>query len=125
MKPPTTQTIAETPAAARYRAAHVRGLKINAVKAEVATYYRMDVLDLMRKERTEPLATRRQLAMVLARELACASSTEVAAAFNRGDHCTVLHAEKAIADKSMTDPYLVADKKRLTGYCRDAIAAIK
>lgn len=122
----TPATLAPNPAEeAKHAAALLRGRKITAIKATVANHFDIDVLDLIRKRRTEPLATIRQMAMVLARELVPSTSVEVAAAFDRGDHCTVLHAERAVAAKVETDSDTRINFGQLKTKCRRALAQTK
>jgi chromosomal replication initiator protein len=103
----------------------LRGLKVFEIQRIVSEFYRIDQARLREKIRTEPLATIRQLAMVLCRDLAGATALETAQAFNRGDHCTVLHAEKAIADKRTTDLSLQHQYTKLATLCRRALAEIE
>jgi chromosomal replication initiation ATPase DnaA len=80
-----------SPQTTTFKAARIR-MAIEIVRYSTRLRFGLSEDDLDGRERTEPLATRRQMAMVLCRELAGASYPDIAAAFSRRDHTTVMHA---------------------------------
>lgn len=99
-------------------AVRLRGIKMMEIQRLTADFYGIPEVSLYQRARPEPLATIRQVAMVLCRQLVGATSVETARAFGRTDHCTVLHAEKAVADKCATDLSLKQQFAKLTNLCR-------
>jgi chromosomal replication initiator protein len=66
-----------------------------AILEETATYYAMEIADLMSKSRSRPLTTARHVAMYLLRELTGLSLIKIGELFKR-DHTTALHGIKKI-----------------------------
>ncbi len=84
---------------------------IETIQKSVANYYRISVNDLMADSRVRLIARRRQLAMALAKELTDHSLPEIAEAFGKRDHTTVLHACRQIdklrkLDLELNDDYI-------------------
>jgi chromosomal replication initiation ATPase DnaA len=77
---------------------------IKLVRLAVANVFGFPEPLLDSKTRIEPLNTRRQLAMTLARELTSAGLAEIARAFGKKDHMTVSHAVRATHARLETDP---------------------
>ena len=73
-----------------------------AIQTTVADYFGIDTEDLVSQKRTKELIQPRQIAMYMCRELTQLSYSNIAQAFNRGDHTTVIHAcrqiEKTVAE---------------------------
>ena len=89
--------------------------EIQAVVAE-----RLDVTRerILSPSREAPVARARQLAMYLTRELTDLSLPAIAAAFNRRDHTTVLHAIKRVEHRQVEDPKLTVALEELSARLR-------
>ncbi|MDE0423607.1 MAG: chromosomal replication initiator protein DnaA [Candidatus Poribacteria bacterium] len=72
------------------------------IQTAVADYFDIEAADLVSQKRTRGLAYPRQVAMYLCRELTQMSYANIAQAFNRENHTTVIHACKQI-EKIMDD----------------------
>ena len=66
------------------------------IQTAVADYFGIEAADLMSQKRTKELVQPRQIAMYLCRELTQMSYSNIAQAFNRENHTTVIHACKQI-----------------------------
>lgn len=66
------------------------------IQMVVADYFGIDVADLISMKRTKELVQPRQIAMYMCRELTQMSYSNIAQAFNRENHTTVIHACKQI-----------------------------
>jgi len=66
------------------------------IQTVVADYFGIEPVDLVSQKRTKALAYPRQVAMYLCRELTQMSYANIAQAFNRENHTTVIHACKQI-----------------------------
>ena len=81
------------------KTATARGIQI-----AVADYFGIETEDLISLKRTKDLVQPRQIAMYMCRELTQMSYSNIAQAFNREDHTTIIHAcrqvEKIIQDNS-------------------------
>lgn len=69
----------------------------------VASYYRVKVSDLKSAKRTKQLVVPRQAGMYLCRTLTGLSFAEIATAFGRSDHTTVMHACDRVANGIQQD----------------------
>ena len=69
----------------------------------VASYYRVKVSDLKSAKRTKQLVVPRQTGMYLCRTLTGLSFAEIAIAFGRSDHTTVMHACDRVANGIQQD----------------------
>lgn len=80
-------------------------LSIDLIKKATADYYSVKIDDMSAKIRTREIATARQVAMYLARDLTGSSLPKIGDEFGGRDHTTVLHAFEKIkaALKSETD----------------------
>ena len=67
-----------------------------AIQTAVADYFGIEAADLVSQKRTKELVQPRQIAMYLCRELTQMSYSNIAQAFNRENHTTVIHACKQI-----------------------------
>ena len=77
-------------------------IAIEAIQKAVAVYFRVRLIDLMSKRRTQHLALCRQVAMYLCRELTDDSFPRIGERFGR-DHSTVIHAHNLIAHRLTDD----------------------
>ena len=72
------------------------------IQIAVADHFGIEIEDLVSQKRTRELARARQIAMYMCRELTQMSYSNIAQAFNREDHTTIIHAcrqiEKMIAE---------------------------
>lgn len=66
------------------------------IQTSVADYFGIEISDLVSQKRTKELVQPRQIAMYLCRELTQMSYSNIAQAFNRENHTTVIHACKQI-----------------------------
>ncbi|MCU0640956.1 MAG: chromosomal replication initiator protein DnaA [Candidatus Margulisbacteria bacterium] len=86
-------------------------ISIDLIKKITAEHFNLRIEDLSAKVRTEKIATARQVAMFLARELTGASLPKIGDEFGGRDHTTVLHACEKIKTKQKKDSSL-ADSVR-------------
>ena len=70
------------------------------IQAAVADYFGIETADLISQKRTKELVQPRQIAMYMCRELTQMSYSNIAQAFNRENHTTVIHACRQI-EKTM------------------------
>lgn len=63
--------------------------------------------------RTEPLATHRQVAMVLAHRLVIQNTNRIAEAFQRESHGTISHALRIVPSKLSKNQFLLNDIKKV------------
>ena len=66
------------------------------IQTVVAEYFGIEIADLVSMKRTRELVQPRQIAMYMCRELTQMSYSNIAQAFNRENHTTVIHACKQI-----------------------------
>ncbi len=80
------------------------------IQTAVAEYFDLEISDLISQKRTKALVQPRQIAMYMCRELTQMSYANIAEAFNRENHTTVIHAcrqiEKAIAKNAEEEEIL-------------------
>ena len=76
------------------------------IQKAVAGYFRLNISDLKSSTRTKAVVVPRQIAMYLCRQLTNLSLTEIAEAFSREVHTTVLHANNRIEANLQTDTEL-------------------
>jgi chromosomal replication initiator protein len=77
-------------------------IDIEAVQKAVAVFFKVRLIDLMSKRRTQHLALCRQVAMYLCRQLTDSSFPAIGERFGR-DHSTVIHAHNLIAHRIADD----------------------
>lgn len=65
----------------------------------VADYYRLSVDDLLSRSRKREIASARQTAMYLCREMTNESYASIGSRFGGRDHSTVIHAHKRVTDR--------------------------
>ncbi|MDO5686398.1 MAG: chromosomal replication initiator protein DnaA [Neisseria sp.] len=78
-------------------------ITIEQIQKTVADYHQVRISDMRSQKRHRAIVRPRQIAMALAKELTTLSLTEIAAAFNRKDHTTVIHACKTVDDLKNED----------------------
>jgi chromosomal replication initiator protein len=88
--------------------------EITQVQEAVADRLDIPLERLLSPSRVAPIARARQLAMYLSRELTDLSLPEIAAAFNRRDHTTVMHAIRKVEGRVLEDAALVRTIEQLT-----------
>lgn len=74
--------------------------------------------ELLSPARNTRVSRARQLAMYLTRELTDLSLPQIARAFNRRDHTTVMHAIKRVEERTTRDPQLARDLEALSSTLR-------
>lgn len=84
------------------------------VQKAVAGCFRLKISDLKSSTRTKAVVVPRQIAMYLCRQLTNLSLMEIAEAFGRQDHTTVLHANNRIEERIRTDSELYQTVNFLT-----------
>lgn len=67
-------------------------ISIDLIKKVTSEYYSLKIDEMSSKTRTKEIATARQIAMYLCRELTSASLPKIGGAFGGRDHTTVMHA---------------------------------
>lgn len=78
-------------------------VSIEAIQNAVAENFGVSIEDLASSKRTAELAMARQVAMFLCSEMTETSLQQIAHAFRKKDHTTVLHARRKIGDLIKTD----------------------
>jgi chromosomal replication initiator protein len=78
-------------------------ITIEHIQRCVSEYFNLSVNDLRGKKRTKEIATTRQIAMYITRDLTEFSTTEIGQEFGSRDHTTVMHACQKIDNKIKTD----------------------
>jgi len=87
---------------------------VTQIQETVATRFEIPLERLLSPSRVAPIARARQLAMYLSRELTDLSLPEIAAAFNRRDHTTVMHAIRKVEARALEDAALVRTIEQLS-----------
>ena len=88
--------------------------EVTQVQEAVAARLEVPVERLVSPSRVAPIARARQLAMYLSRELTDLSLPEIASAFNRRDHTTVIHAIRRVETRALEDAALARTIEQLT-----------
>lgn len=78
-------------------------LSIEQIQHRVVDYYKIQFKHLVGRRRTNEIVVPRQVAMYLCRELTGDSLLQIAQAFNRSDHGTVMHACKQVKERMDQD----------------------
>jgi chromosomal replication initiator protein len=89
-------------------------ISIDLIKKTSAEYYSIRIDDMSAKIRTREIATARQVAMYIARELTGASLPKIGEEFGGRDHTTVIHACEKIRSALKEDPEVVEAVKNIT-----------
>ena len=79
---------------------------VDQIKARVAQRFHLELAELESPRRPAHIAFPRQVAMYLVRELTPLSLEQIAAAFSKRDHGTVLHACRLVERRAEADPTL-------------------
>jgi len=90
-------------------------LDIPTIQKSVATFYNIKVSDLSSTSKVQKLVIPRHVAMFLSRELTGANLMEIASAFGRKDHTTVLNAlenVKKLLEKDASQRSMINDLRR-------------
>jgi chromosomal replication initiation ATPase DnaA len=77
---------------------------IEAIIHAAAAHYEIPAADLLKRQRGQSVATARQVAIYLARQLTTRSLSQSAKQFGRRDHTTILHAVRKIEHQRQEDP---------------------
>jgi chromosomal replication initiator protein len=88
--------------------------EIAQIQKTVSTRLEVPIERLLSPSRVAPIARARQLAMYLSRELTDLSLPEIAAAFNRRDHTTVIHAIRKVEARALEDAALARTIEQLS-----------
>jgi len=89
------------------------GTSVDAIKRATAEYYSIKIDDMSAKIRTKEIATARQVAMYLARELSGLSLPKIGYDFGGRDHTTVMHACEKIRSCLKMDPAIQEAVKKI------------
>jgi chromosomal replication initiator protein len=90
-----------------------QGVDIFSIQKSVAEHFGVKLQELRGTSRKENFVTPRHVAMYLAREMLDMTTTEIADAFNRRDHTTVLNAVRRISELMAQDASTLATVKEL------------
>ena len=88
---------------------HNRAITVDDIQEAVANYFELKISDLKSTKRTRAFVYPRQISMYLCRKLTSLSLQEIAHAFNKQDHTTVMHAYEKIQDRIPDDSKLNQD----------------
>lgn len=75
-----------------------QSLDLNTIQKAVASHFGIKITELMSQDRSQRLVVPRHIAMYLSRELVGSATTEIAEAFGRRNHTTVMHAVDKVKD---------------------------
>ncbi len=112
-KQPITKELAVAALKNVFTSSETKIVTLELVQEIVASYFKIDVSELLAKKRTRNLAFPRQIAMYLCRELTDASLPRIGEIFGGRDHTTVIHAYDKIARNRQTDKKLDTTLKEL------------
>jgi chromosomal replication initiator protein len=84
-----------------------------AIQEAVAAQRGITVEAMLSPNRAAPVVRARQIAMYLTRQLTESSLPEIAAAFNRRDHTTVIHAVRRVERRALEDAALARNLEQL------------
>lgn len=88
-------------------------ITIEQIQKTVADYYQIRVTDMRSHKRLRTIVRPRHLAMALAKELTTLSLTDIAVAFNRKDHTTVINACKNVDELKLKDTEIAQNYEML------------
>ena len=91
----------------------MRRLTVDEIIKEVCSTYDVSATEMLANNRTQPLATARQVAMFLARKLTGKSLDSVAEAFDR-NHTTILHGSQSIQKRISIETGLKETLEKIT-----------
>lgn len=86
---------------------------VGTILIATATYYRVPLAHLVGERGSPQLVRMRQVAMYLARRMTWLGSNRIGRAMNR-DHATIIHGERVISKKKLTDTRLARDVSAIT-----------
>ena len=118
-----TQTMTGAPPTIESTNAHLKrvirvpaqSLDLNTIQKAVASHFGIKITELMSQDRSQRLVVPRHIAMYLSRELLGSATTEIAEAFGRKNHTTVMHAVdkvKELIEKDASTRAIVNELKR-------------
>ena len=118
-----TQSMTGAPPSIESTNAHLRriirvpaqSLDLNAIQKAVAAHFGIKLSELMSQDRSQRLVVPRHIAMYLSRELLGSATTEIAEAFGRKNHTTVMHAVekvKELIEKDASTRAIINELKR-------------
>jgi chromosomal replication initiator protein len=118
-----TQSMTGAPPSIESTNAHLRriirvpaqSLDLSAIQKAVATHFGIKLSELMSQDRSQRLVIPRHIAMYLSRELLGSATTEIAEAFGKKNHTTVMHAVekvKELIEKDASTRAIVNELKR-------------
>ena len=90
-----------------------RQVSVDAIQKRVAAHYDVRVSEMFSARRARNIASPRQLAMYLAKNLTSLSYPDIGRQFGGRDHTTVMHAVKTIENLSKSDGQLAEDVQLL------------
>jgi chromosomal replication initiator protein len=93
----------------------MQSLDISAIQKAVASHFGIKISELMSQDRSQRLVIPRHIAMYLGRELLGSATTEIAEAFGKKNHTTVMHAVekvKELIEKDASTRAIVIELKR-------------
>jgi chromosomal replication initiator protein len=101
-----TQSMTGAPPSIESTNAHLRriirvpaqSLDLPAIQKAVASHFGIKLSELMSQDRSQRLVIPRHIAMYLSRELLGSATTEIAEAFGKRNHTTVMHAVEKVKD---------------------------
>ena len=93
---------------------------IDRVLSEVSSYFGLTPEDLRSKKRTAEIATARQIAMYIIREMAAVSLTQIGDVFGGRDHTTVMHSIHKVEDEMKVNPHLKSDVDEIMANIKSA-----
>ncbi len=92
---------------------------IREIQNAAATHYGVSAAEMRSPTRAYRVARPRQMAMYLARELTGRSTTEIAHAFRRSDHTTILHAVRMTRSRLDEDLWLHVERQSVLHWLRE------
>lgn len=118
-----TQSMTGAPPSIDSTNAHLRriirvptqSLDLSAIQKAVASHFGIKLSELMSQDRSQRLVIPRHIAMYLSRELLGSATTEIAEAFGKRNHTTVMHAVekvKELIEKDASTRAIVSELKR-------------
>lgn len=118
-----TQSMTGAPPTIESTNAHLRriirvpaqSLDLSAIQKAVASHFGIKLTELMSQDRSQRLVVPRHIAMYLSRELLGSATTEIAEAFGKRNHTTVMHAVEKVRElieKDASTRAIVSELKR-------------
>jgi len=98
---------------------------IDLIKKITSEYYSIKIDDMTAKTRTREIATARQVAMFVARNMTSASLPKIGEEFGGRDHTTVMHAYSKITEEIKSNPDIEEAVKSITDNIKKYITNIR